>query len=131
MGKGGWRGRYRSFQTGHDGATYGTSLYGNKPRVGFYLHGSGRQHRYRALASCREAISEKVNGTVLWREKDHGIVLIRPEVISLTEGSEDDIDAARRWMADNLLSLREAVRPHLDEVMRAKDTDPDEADGAD
>ena len=131
VGKGGWRGRFRSFQTGHPGAIYGTSLYGNKLRVGLYLHGPGHRQRYGALASCRKPIADKVKGTVLWHERDHGIVLMRPEGISLTEGSEEDMEVARHWMADNLLSLRDAVLPHLDDVMGTTDADPDEARSAD
>ena len=99
--------------------------------MGLYLQGAGHQQRYLALASCRETIAEKVDGTVLWREKDHGIVLTRSEGVSLTEGAEEDMEAARQWMADNLLSLRDAVQPHLDEVMRARDPDPDEVKRAD
>ena len=34
-------------------------------------------------------------------------------------------------MADNLLSLRDAVQPHLDEVKRAKDAGLDEVKSAD
>ena len=56
---------------------------------------------------------------------------MRPEGISLTEGSEEDMEVARNWMADNLLSLRDAVQPHLDEVMRTTDADPGERQSAD
>ena len=34
-------------------------------------------------------------------------------------------------MADHLLSLRDAVQPHLDQLMRAEEADPDDAEGAD
>ncbi len=121
--RGGGRGRYRSFQSGRSGATYWTGFDDGRPRVGLYLHGSGHQDRYAALVSHKEEIAEKVDGAVSRRDRQHGIVLVRPEVLPVAEASEEEMDAGRRWMEDNLLSLRSAVQPHLDALLRAGDAD--------
>jgi hypothetical protein len=121
VGKGGWRGRWRSFQTGHAGAVYGTELEEEKAQVFLQFHGEGHQHRYRALLQHRDEIAGRVEGTVLWEEGSEGaseslVRLEREEGTKLT-GPEEDLEAVRRWMADNLLALRDAVQPHLDQVM--------------
>ncbi len=131
ISRGGGRGRYRSFETGHSGATYWTGFDEGRPRVGLYLHGSGHRDRYAGLVSHREEIAEKVDGAVSRRDRQHGIVLVRPEVLPVAEASEDQMEAGRRWMADALLSLRSAVQPRLDELLRARDTHSGAAKDAD
>ena len=123
VGRGGWRGRWRSFQTGHRGAAYGTGLDNGKPTVFLSLNGTGHHARYRALLRHREAIAGKVAGTILWQEGSEGaweslVTLERDEPVSLT-APEEELETARQWMADNLLPLRDAVQPHLDQVMEA------------
>lgn len=127
VGKGGWRGRWRSFQTGHPGAVYATGFDEGKPQVFLTLVGDGHLHRYRALLQHREEIAAKVEGTVVWDEEregasDSSVKLERDEVCSLT-GPEEDLERAREWMAASLLALREALRPHLDQVMGAAQDD--------
>ena len=57
-------------------------------------------------------------------------MLTRNEVLSLT-APEEELETAGQWMADNLLSLRDAVQPRLDEVMRVNDASLDEVKSAD
>ncbi len=129
-GKGGWRGRWRSFQTGHRGAVYATGLVDGKARV-FLSLGASHQQRYLALRQHREEIAGKVDGTILWQEQKGEVILERDEAVSLT-GPEEELEIARQWMADNLLLLRDALQPYLDELMRAEDNAaPDEVEGAD
>ena len=123
VGRGGWRGRWRSFQTGHAGATYGTGLDNGKPTVFLSLHGTGHHTRYRALLRHREEIAGQVAGTILWQEGNEGaweslVTLEREEPVNLP-APEEELDTARQWMADNLVPLRDAVQPHLDQVMEA------------
>lgn len=131
VGKGGWRGRYRSFQTGHAGAVYGTALDQNeeKLRVGFFLDETYRRERRAALRERESAITAKVGRPVSWW--DDGFVLWGPRGISVAEASEEEMEAARKWLEQNLLSLRTAVGPHLEEVMRAGASGSDAAQGAD
>ena len=134
VGRGGWRGRWRSFQTGHPGAIYGTGVNERKAKVFLTFRGTTHQEKYRALLQHREEISGNVKGTVLWHDESQGawkstVALEREAAFSLT-GPEDDLETARRWMADNLLELRDAVQPHLDQLVRSEDADSDEVEGA-
>lgn len=128
--RGGWRGRWRSFQTGDPRAIYATGFGEGRAKVFLSLRGTDRQDWFGALHRHQEEIDRKVEGTVLWQEKNFRVALARDEAISLT-APEADLETARQWIADNLLQLRDALRPYLDQLMRAEDTDPDDADGAD
>ncbi len=130
VGKGGWRGRWRSFQTGHPDAVYGMGIGEGKATVFLHLSGTDRQQRYRALLQHREEVAGKVDGTILWQEGEFEVTLAREETISLT-APEAELETARRWMADNLIALRNALQPHLEQPMRAGDTPPDAAEGID
>ena len=134
MGKGGWRGRWRSFQSGHSGAVYGLGLSGGKAKVFLSFRGAGHEQRFQALLRHREEIAGNVKGAV-WRDESQGnwkstVLLEGDGPLDLT-GPEEDLETVRRWMADHLLSLRDAVQPHLDQLMRAEEADPDDAEGAD
>ena len=122
VGRGGWRGRWRSFQTGHPGAIYGTGLDGGRAQVYLAFRGPGSEQRFRALLRHREEIDEKLKETVSWLDESHGgwrttVLLERDDAFSLT-GPEEDLEATRVWMADSLLALRGALQPHLDRVMQ-------------
>ena len=129
LGRGGWRGRWRSFQSGHAGAIYGTGLVSGKARVFLSLNGTGHQRRYRALFEHQQEVAGEVDGNILWQEGSEGdweslVMLERDVAVSLTE-SEEEQETARQWMAHNLIPLRDALQPHLDQLMRAEDAAPD------
>lgn len=127
VGRGGWRGRWRSFQAGHDGAVYGTGLDDGTVMVFLCLRGTARQERFRALREHQEDIAGKVEASPLWEESSHesSVTLKRAEDFDLT-GPEEDLETARRWMADNLVRLRNAVQPHLDRLIGADEDDAGE-----
>lgn len=134
VGRGGWRGRWRSFQSGHSGAVYALGLSGGKAKVFLSLRGAGHEQRFQRLIQHREQVDGKVKGAV-WHEEGQGgwkstVLLEGDGPLDLT-GPEKDLDTVRQWMAAKLLSLRNAVAPHLDEVMRDEDADPGEVEGAD
>ncbi len=131
VSRGGGRGRYRSFETGHSGATYWTGFDDYRPRVGLYLHGPGHQQRYDEIASKRAVIQEHAGRSVSLRPEQAGIVVVRSELLRVAASSEEQMEAGRRWMADALLSLRSAVQPRLDELLRARDTHSGAAKDAD
>lgn len=96
------------------------------------LNGAGHQQRYRVLLRRREEIAGKVDGKILWQEGSEGaweslVMLERDEAVSLT-APEEELETVRQWMADNLLPLRDALQPHLDQLMRADDAGPDESE---
>ena len=118
---GGWRGKWRQFHTGNPGAFYGLGLVDGQAQVFLSFKDPDRQERYRALLRHRQEIDGKVEGAISWQEEGPGswgeslVLLERAEAVSLTS-PEAELDAARRWMADNLLSLRAALQPHLDQL---------------
>ena len=120
VGKRGLRGQWRSFQTGHPGAVWGTGIGEGKARVFLHLRGTDLQRTYRALFERREQIAGEVDGTILWYESTLEIRLVRDEAISLT-APDAELETARQWMADSLLALREALQPHLDQLMQTED----------
>ena len=131
VGKGGWRGSWRSFQTGYPNAVYATGLEDKKANVFLYLKGTGRRQRYCVLLRHREEIDGKVNGAI-WDEDGGGswVMLESDETVGLT-APEEKLEAARQWMADNLILLRDTLQPYLDQLMRAENDAPDEVEGAD
>ncbi len=131
VGRGGWRGRWRSFQTGHDSAVYATGLDDGTVMVFLSLRGTAHQERFRALREHREDIAGKVEGSPLWEERPHysQVVLKRAEDFDLT-GPAEDLETARRWMADSLVRLRDAVQPHLDRLIGAEEDDAGEGNAA-
>lgn len=135
VGKGGFRGRWRSFQSRYPGVVYCTGLVEGKAKVFLALHGAGHQKQYRALLQYREEIDGTLERVVLWREgseEDWGswVTLERSEEISLT-GPEEDLGAARQWMAEELVRLRDTVQPYLDQIMGVADADAHEAEHTD
>ena len=116
----GWRGQWRSFQTGHPGAVYGTGIGNGRGTVFLQLRGTDRQQRYRALFERREQVGRQVDGTVLWHEGEFEIRLALDGAIDLT-APEAQLETARQWMAENMLALRDALQPHLDQLMRTEE----------
>lgn len=131
VGKGGWRGSWRSFQTEHPDVIYATGLEDEKANVFLYLKGTGRRHRYCVLLRHQEEIDGKVNGAI-WDEDGGGswVMLESDETVGLT-APEEKLEAARQWMADNLILLRDTLQPYLDQLMRAEIDAPDEVEGGD
>ena len=116
----GWRGQWRTFQTGHPGAVWGTGIGEGKATVFLHLSGTDCERNYRALFERREQITGGMDRTVLWHEGSFEIKLARDEAISLT-APDAELETARQWMADSLLALREALQPHLDQLMPTGD----------
>ena len=131
---GGWRGKWRQFHTGHQGAFYGLALVDGKAQVFLSFNGRDRQERYRSLLQHREEINGKVEGAISWQEEGPGswgeslVLLERAEAVSLTS-PEAELEGARRWMADRLLSLRTALQPHLDQLTPTADGQPSTGKG--
>ncbi|MXZ25716.1 MAG: hypothetical protein F4Y80_12825 [Caldilineaceae bacterium SB0665_bin_21] len=135
VGKGGWRGQWRSFQTVHPDAIYATqALDGETARVFLYLKGPDRQQKYRFLLRHREEIDGKVNGAIWGKEGggfwDNCVALDSDETVSLTS-SEEKLEIMYQWMTDNLLLLKDALQPHLDRLMQAEGAASGAVEGVD
>lgn len=131
MGKGGFRGRYRSFQTGYEGSIYAASWPEENPRVYLGLFGTSLKERFHALRRRRDEIDQRLSGSV-WKEESDwaGVMLEYGDTVSWT-ASEEEVEKVRQWMADNLLQLRDAIQPHLDAADASKGAAPDKAGATD
>ena len=61
-------------------------------------------------------LDANLDETAVWHHGDREcwVMLERDAAFSLT-GPEEDLETVRQWLADNLLQLRDAVQPHLDQ----------------
>ena len=111
------RGRWRSFETGYSpDVIYVAGLTEGKAQVFLSIHGDDREDIYQALAQNGEEIDRELDGAI-WAQGDREC-----SVTLQTDGVLSDYDAGdeslRRWMASNLLQLRQVMQPHLAGVMR-------------
>ena len=118
IGKGGWNGRWRSFQTGLPGVVYATRAESGKVQV--FLSLGDRQQRFNKLKKHQKEINSKLNklsGTVSWTEEDNWfrIILESKDPFSLT-GPETKWKTTRQWMAQNLPLLKKALQPHINQL---------------
>ncbi len=115
VGRGGFRGRYRSFQTGYWGVYYSSGFSGGRATASLGFYGVGRD-AFDALAEHRPKIDADLDGGTEWHEKgDHYWVWLKAE-----ETIDDPMsipDTVGQWITENLLRLREAAQPILDRVM--------------
>ncbi len=114
VGKGGWNGRWRSFQTGLPEAVYATRAEDRKIQV-FLAPGS--KERFRKLQEHKEEIDSELRGTVLWTEEGNWfrIILESNDPFSLTS-IETEWEVTRQWMAKNLPRLRDVLQPYIDQL---------------
>ena len=122
VGKGGWRGRYRSFQTGYPDAIYTTALdrEEGKAHVNLLLTGAAHQRTYGALRQHRTDIEAKLDRPATWHQGDHNsrIKLETEGFEALRDwGPEEALETVREELEKLLLRLRAAVQPHLDDLM--------------
>ena len=129
VGKGGWRGRYRSFQTGYAGAIYVARLEQSKAEVYLYLDGPDQDTIYHDLNEYQDEINAYLNGSTLWGQEGD-VSWITLEAEAMAAGSEEDLEKVRQWMSDSLLQLQAAVQPYLEQAMNGSDTGHDDAEEA-
>ncbi|MYI46709.1 MAG: hypothetical protein F4123_10105 [Gemmatimonadetes bacterium] len=132
VGKGGWRGRYRSFQTGYPDAIYTTALdrEEGKAHANLLLTGADHQRTYDALRRCRADIEAKLDHPATWHQGDHNsrIKLETEGFDALRDwGPEEALETVRERLETLLLRLRAAVEPHLDDVIATDAVDGQEA----
>ena len=120
VGRGGWRGRWRSFDSGYSPrAVYATELAEGKAFVFLSMYGSRHQEINQALVKHREEIDRKLDGGAIWNQgEDNSSVALQIErTVTDEETNPDNDENIRQWMAENILRLRATVQPFLDQVM--------------
>ena len=127
VSRGGWRGRWRSFQTGYSNVIYAAMLSGGKAWAFLDFYGADNQHIYCALIQHRSEIDAELGDGLEWKQgEEQSWVGLRTEAV--TSDPILNLEAVGEWIADNLLRLRDVVQPYLDQVIAdAGGTPPDEA----
>lgn len=115
-GRGGWRGKWRAFQTGHVPHFYSLGLEDvGEARVYFEARGEDAQVVYDALREPREEIDRELSdATIEWHDGQRWIALKTKASLDDTEEKHEE---TREWMASNLLKLRDVIQPRLDQIM--------------
>ncbi len=126
VSRGGWRGRWRSFQTGYSNVIYAAMLSGGKAWAFLDFYGADNQHIYCALIQHRAEIDAELGSGVEWEQgENQSWVGLQTEAV--TSDPMLNLEAVGEWIADNLLRLRTVVQPYLDQVMAdAGGSPPDE-----
>ena len=122
VGKGGYRGRWRSFQSGYSDVIYSTALDKGRVRVRLVLKGTDHQRSYGALIRHKAEIDTRLDQTTTWHRGDRSSWLsLESEDLEAVEqwGPEEELETVRERMEKNLLQLRDAVQPYVDQVMGA------------
>ena len=126
VSRGGWRGRWRSFQTGYSNVIYAAMLSGGKAWAFLDFYGADKQYIYRAMIQRRAEIDAELGDGLEWKQgEEQSWVGFRTEAV--TSDPMLNLEAVGEWIADNLLRLRMVVQPYLDQVMaNAGGSPPDE-----
>ena len=116
VSRGGWRGRWRSFQTGYSNVVYAAGLSEGKAWAFLDVYGADNQPIYHSLAQHRADIDATLNSGAEWEQgEDQSWVGLQTE--AATSDPMLNLEAVGQWIADNLLRLRAVVQPYLDQVM--------------
>ena len=116
VSRGGWRGRWRSFQTGYSNVVYAAGLSEGKAWAFLDVYGADNQHIYQALTQHRAEIDAEFDGGAVWKQgEDQSWESLQTEAATIDPMV--NLEAVGQWIADNLLRLRVVVQPYLDQVM--------------
>ena len=116
IGRGGWRGRWRSFEAGHTAAVYAAGLSDGHAWAFVSVSGAENQHIFDALAGHRSEIDAHLDQHTEWHQStDESWFGLR------TQADINDpmlnLDATTDWITGNLLRLKSIVQPHLDQII--------------
>ena len=121
VGRGGFRGRYRSFQTGYPGVYYSSGFSGGRATVALGSYGADNLYIFEALTQHRDDIDGKLEGETEWHERNDS-----RRVMLKAEDAIDDPSAipeeVGQWITENMLRLRDVVKPYLAGAMVDIDT---------
>ena len=116
VSRGGWRGRWRSFETGYPHVVYAAGLSEDKAWAFLDVYGADSQHVYYALAQHRDEIDAGLKGEAQWEQgEDQSWVGLQTQAV--LSDPMINLGAVGEWIAENLLRLRTVAQPYLDQVM--------------
>ena len=120
---GGFTGSYRSFRTGYedDGILYALQIGDAEGKSWVWFHIRNDDHRaiYDALGEYRSNIDcEIANDSLEWvTSEEEGYSWVGVSTDAAIGDPDEKLEEIRVWMFENLVSLRNAMQPRLDEVM--------------
>ncbi len=116
ISRGGWRGKWRAFQTGYEPHFYSLGLESvGEARAYFEARGEDAQAVYGALLEDRMEIDkELVDAEVEWHERQRWVAV---KTKASLDDAEEKHEETRQWMVENLLNLRKVIQPRLDQIM--------------
>ena len=127
VSRGGWRGRWRSFQSGYPQVVYAARLSEDKAWAYLAVNGKENQHIYHALSQHRDEIDAELSDGAEWDlGKDSSWMGLRTEAV--LSDPELDLEAVGEWIAENLLRLRNVVQPYLEQAIKDAPTSGDDED---
>ncbi len=115
VGKGGWRGKWRSFQTVFPDVCYATRAEDGNIQAFLSFNGESSQKKFNHLKEFKEDIEEKLGNDVIWKDYESGwagIILQISMPFSLTESTKQT-DNIRQEIIENLNSLKVTLDPYL------------------
>ena len=121
--QGGWTGKWRKFRSGLSdaGVYYGSQLGHGEVRcmAQLLIYSEANQEIYGGLEQYREEIEGEFPGSVLdwWSRDDQSSITALTD--GLSENNEESLEEKRKWMFDNLVALRDAVQPRLEQVLES------------
>ena len=116
VGRGGWRGRWRSFETGYPHVVYAAGLSEDKAWAFLNVYGANNRHIYHALTQHSDEIDAGLNGQAQWEQgEDQSWVGLQTQAV--LSDPMINLEAVGEWIAENLLLLRTVAQPYLDQVM--------------
>ena len=122
VGRGGWRGSYRSFRTGYENRViYALQIGDHEGRcwAGLYISGSNHQEIYDALLEHEAGVGGSMGDFDLHWESNETDAYCA--VWISTEGTinepEERLESIREWMFEGLTGLCNAMQPTLESVM--------------
>ena len=122
VGRGGWRGSYRSFRTGYENRVmYALQIGDHEGRcwTGLYITGSNHQEIYDALSEHEAEVVDSMGDFELqWESSEaDGYSAVWVSTDGTIDESEERLESIREWMFEGLTALRNAIQPTLDETM--------------
>jgi len=115
VGRGGWQGRWRSFDSGIPDVVYATRAEDGNVHVFLSVNRKSNQKIFTELKEYQDDIYRELGREVLWKEFDNDwsrIILESTQSFSLT-ASEVKLENTRQWMLENLIILRKVLEPYL------------------
>lgn len=126
VGRGGYRGRYRSFQTGYPSVYYSSGFSKGHPTVTLGCYGADKQHIFDTLTQHRDDIDDHLGAGTEWHERgdDRWVWLKAEKAIDDPSNIPDEVG---QWITENLLRLRGVVQPYLEKAMGDLDAPNEDA----